>query len=68
MGTNLKGKELGEGISQRKDGRYQGRYTDRFGKRKYVYDADLSELKKRLRKVMAENDCCMNVNAKPQVP
>lgn len=61
MGTNLKGKELGEGISQRKDGRYQGRYTDRFGKRKYVYDADLSELKKRLRKVMAENDCCMNV-------
>ena len=61
MGTNLKGKELGEGISQRKDGRYQGRYTDRFGKRKYVYDADLSELKKRLRKVMSENDCCMNV-------
>ena len=61
MGTNLKGKELGEGISQRKDGRYQGRYTDRFGKRKYVYDADLSELKKRLRKVMAENDCCMNI-------
>lgn len=61
MGTNLKGKELGEGISQRKDGRYQGRYTDRFGKRKYVYDADLSELKKKLRKVMAENDCGMNV-------
>ena len=61
MGTNLKGKELGDGISQRKDGRYQGRYTDRFGKRKYVYDADLSELKKKLRKVMAENDCCMNV-------
>ena len=34
MGKSLKGKELGEGISQRKDGYYVGRYTDRFGKRR----------------------------------
>ena len=32
MGKSLKGKELGEGISQRKDGYYVGRYTDRTGK------------------------------------
>lgn len=29
----LKGKELGKGISQRKDGSYQGRFINRFGKR-----------------------------------
>ena len=33
MGKDLKGKELGENISQRKDGRYCARYVDRFGKR-----------------------------------
>ena len=32
MGKDLKGKELGKGITQRKDGRYQARFTDRFGK------------------------------------
>lgn len=33
MGKDLRGRELGKGISQRKDGLYSGRYTDRFGKR-----------------------------------
>ena len=33
MGKDLKGKELGSGISQRKDGYYIGRYTTRDGKR-----------------------------------
>ena len=33
MGKNLKGKELGKGITQRKsDGLYQGRFVNRFGK------------------------------------
>ena len=35
MGKDLKGKELGQGIIQKKDGRYEARYIDRFGKRDY---------------------------------
>lgn len=33
MGKSLNGKELGKNISQRKDGRYQARFVNRFGKR-----------------------------------
>lgn len=46
MGKSLKGKQLGEGISQRKDGYYVGRYTDRTGKRwifqKSAYSRNMS--------------------------
>ena len=34
MGKNLKGKECGKGISQRKDGWYTARFTDGLGRRK----------------------------------
>ena len=34
MGKNLKGKECGKGICQRKDGLYSARFLDRFGNRK----------------------------------
>ena len=34
MGKNLKGKECGKGISQRKDGWYTARFTDQWGCRK----------------------------------
>ena len=37
MGKDLKGKELGKGIRQRKDGKYSGRFEDRFGRRREVY-------------------------------
>lgn len=33
MAKNLKGKELGKGISQRKDGRYSARFVSSSGKR-----------------------------------
>ena len=33
MGKNLKGKECGKGICQRKDGLYYARFVDRGGKR-----------------------------------
>ena len=33
MGKDLRGKELGIGISQREDGLYVGRYTNKYGKR-----------------------------------
>ena len=33
MGKNLKGKDCGKGIYQRKDGLYSARFVDRAGKR-----------------------------------
>lgn len=36
MEKSLKGKELGKNISQRKDGRYQARFINRFGHRPYM--------------------------------
>ena len=33
MGKNLKGKECGKGIYQRKDGRYSARYINKYGER-----------------------------------
>ena len=43
MGKDLKGKELGVGISQRKDGLYTARFTDKFGKRQQKYFKKLQE-------------------------
>lgn len=45
MGKNLKGKECGKGIYQRKDGLYSARYYDKNGKRKEKYFATLPEAK-----------------------
>ena len=42
MGKDLKGKELGTGISQRADGNYMARYVDRYKKRHTFYGRDLS--------------------------
>lgn len=55
MGKDLRGKELGVGITQRKDGLYQGRYKDRFGKSKTIYNSKLSELRKELSKAVTDN-------------
>lgn len=55
MGKDLKGKELGNGINQRKDGIYQARYTDRWGKRKTIYDKKLTELRKKLAIAVSDN-------------
>ncbi len=43
MGKNLKGKELGSGLSQRKDGKYSARYVDRFGKRHESYFVNIKD-------------------------
>ena len=48
MGKNLKGKELGKGITQRKNGVYHGRYVDRFGDRRSVYGTTVKEVKAKL--------------------
>ena len=49
MGKSLKGKECGRGILQRKDGRWQARFTNRFGKRKTIYGATYNEVIDKLR-------------------
>lgn len=49
MGKSLSGKELGTGITQRKDGLYQARFTNRFGKRQTVYGKTITEITKKLR-------------------
>lgn len=46
MGKDLKGKELGVGISQRKDGLYTARITDSYGKRVQKYFPKLQECRK----------------------
>ena len=43
MGKNLKGKECGKGICQRKDGLYSARYVDELGKRHDKYFPTLPE-------------------------
>lgn len=43
MGKDLKGKELGIGISQRKDGLYTARFTDSKGRRRQKYFKKLQE-------------------------
>lgn len=55
MGKDLKGKELGIGLSQRKDELYQARYTDRWGKRKTIYNKNLRELRKQLAEAISDN-------------
>ncbi len=61
MGKDLKGKELGEGIRQRANGVYSARFTDRFGKRKEIYNKDLRQLKIDFNKVKYEDSQRMNV-------
>lgn len=52
MGKSLKGKELGKGIRQRKDGLYQARFTNRFGKRQVIYEKTYNGIQKKMREVM----------------
>ena len=62
MGKDLKGKELGKGISQRADGRYIARFTSKTGKRKTLYDFKLNELKRKLREAVYEDEHGLNGN------
>ena len=65
MGKSINGKELGKGISQRKkDGLYQGRFVNRFGKRETIYEKSLSELRRRLRNAQYEDENQINVVTK----
>ena len=54
MGKSLDGKELGHGILQKKNGRYEARYTDRFGKRVSISGRNLKDVKKRFNEAIYE--------------
>ena len=61
LGKDLKGKELGQGIVQKKSGRYEARYVDRFGKRISISGKDLKDVKKRYNEALYENDKQINI-------
>jgi len=60
MGKDLKGRELGKGIVQRKDGMYHARFVNRFGVRQSIYDKDLPALKKEFIKAQYEDQMQAN--------
>lgn len=64
MGKDLKGKELGRGISQRADGTYHARFTDKFGKRHSLYNKSLAVIKQELKHAKEEVD--KKATASPQ--
>ncbi|MCD7864330.1 MAG: site-specific integrase [Lachnospiraceae bacterium] len=61
MGKSLNGKELGRGITQRKDGLYQARFINRFGKRQTIYAKTYSDVTKKLRDEQYEDERQLNV-------
>ena len=64
MGKSLNGKELGKGISQRKDGLYQGRFVNRFGKKQTLYAKTLKDIRQKLRNAQYEDEKTLNVVTK----
>lgn len=61
MGKSLKGKELGKGITQRKDGLYQARFVNRFGKRQTIYAKTYNDITKKLRDSQYEDEKQLNI-------
>ncbi|MCI7106387.1 MAG: site-specific integrase [Agathobacter sp.] len=61
MGKDLNGKEIGAGIVQRKNGRYEARFVDRFGKRISFSGFDLKDVKKRYNEAIYENEKEINI-------
>ena len=49
-----KGRVLKDGESQRKDGRYQFRWTDCFGKRHTIYADDLKNLREKKKQLLTK--------------
>lgn len=62
MGKSLNGKELGKGISQRKeDGLYVARFINRFGKRQHISDKTYNGVQKKLRAAKLADEKAVNV-------
>ena len=64
MGKDLKGKELGEGIIQKSNGRYEARFVDRFGKRVSVSGKNLKDVKNRFNQAILDDKNKVNVKEK----
>lgn len=64
MGKDLNGKELGHGIIQKRNGRYEARYVDRFGKRRSISGNDLRKVKRDYNEALYENDKEINIREK----
>ena len=58
MGKNLKGKECGKGIRQRKDGLYSARYYTKDGERREKYFKSLPEAKQKNATTTGHMLCC----------
>lgn len=56
MGKDNNGKELGKGIRQNKNGRYEARYIDRFGNRRSIYGTSKVEIRNKLAEVLKEDE------------
>jgi hypothetical protein len=56
MGKDIKGKELGKGISQRSGLVYVGRFTDRYGKRRQKVFSKLQECRQWLADAQFEDE------------
>lgn len=54
MGKNLKGKECGKGICQRKDGLYYARFVDKTGKRHEKYLPTLPEARNWIENIVGD--------------
>ena len=61
MGKSLNCKELGKGISQREDGLYVARFTNRFGKRQVIYDKTYNGIQKKKREAQYADERAINV-------
>lgn len=66
MGKDLKGKELGKGLSQRKDGRYSARFVKKNGKRIEKYFPKISLARKWLDDARFEDEHC-SISASSQM-
>lgn len=61
VGKTNKGKELGNAIYQRANGTYEARYIDRFGKQRSVYGKTITEVGRKQREKIFENEKQINV-------
>ena len=61
MGKDLNGKELGKGIIQKQNGRYEARFNNRFGKRISISGTNLKDVKKRYNEAIDEDEKELNI-------
>lgn len=58
-----KNRVLQKGESQRKDGTYMYRYQDNYGKRKYIYNSNLSKLREEEKRIIRDLEDGINTSA-----